>query len=85
VKPNPWSERFAQRESEHLAEFFEFLRIPSVSALPEHAGDIRRAAEWVAQRMRVAGIPEVEILETGGNPLVYGRWHVSDDLPTAMI
>ena len=80
-----WRSYFAEREDAHLAEFDEFLRIPSISALPEHAQDIRRAAEWVAARMRKAGIPEVEILETGGHPLVFGRWHVDDAKPTALI
>src|SRR5690606_37524247 len=51
----------------------------------ENAGDVRRAAEWVAARMETAGIPEVEVLETGGHPLVYGRWHVDDSKPTALI
>jgi acetylornithine deacetylase/succinyl-diaminopimelate desuccinylase-like protein len=74
----------ADRER-HLADYFEILRIPSVSALPAHDGDIRRAAAWVAERMKRAGIPEIEIVETGGKPLVWGRWHVSDDQPTAMI
>jgi acetylornithine deacetylase/succinyl-diaminopimelate desuccinylase-like protein len=80
-----WRVHFAEREDAHLAELDEFLRIPSISALPEHAGDIRRAAEWVAARMKRAGIPEVEVLETGGHPLVYGRWQVDDARPTALI
>jgi acetylornithine deacetylase/succinyl-diaminopimelate desuccinylase-like protein len=85
IEATSWSAALAGREQEHLEEFFDFLRIPSVSALPEHQPDIDRAAEWVAARMRKAGIPEVEILPTGGKPLVWGRWHVSDDQPTALI
>ena len=80
-----WRAYFAEHEAEHLEELTDFLRIPSVSALPEHAADVRRAAEWVAARMKKSGIPEVEILETGGHPLVYGRWHVDDSKPTALI
>ncbi len=80
-----WRAWFDAHETEHLDELFEFLRIPSVSALPEHAGDVRRAAEWVAARMRKSGIPEVEILETGGHPLVFGRWQVDDSKPTALL
>ena len=81
---NDWAPWFADHQKEHLAELFEFLRIPSVSALPDHAGDIRAAADWVAKRMQVAGVPDVQVLDTGGHPLVFGKWHVSDDLPTAM-
>jgi acetylornithine deacetylase/succinyl-diaminopimelate desuccinylase-like protein len=80
-----WRSYFAEQEDAHLAELYDFLRIPSVSALPEHAGDVRKAAEWVAARMKKAGIPDVEVLETGGSPLVYGRWLVDDSKPTALI
>jgi acetylornithine deacetylase/succinyl-diaminopimelate desuccinylase-like protein len=68
-----WRAYFAEQENENLEELYDFLRIPSVSALPANAGDVRTAAEWVAARMKKSGIPEVEILETGGHPLVYGN------------
>lgn len=80
-----WSADLAAHEQEHLDEFFDFLRIASVSALPAHQPEIDRAADWTAARMRKAGIPEVEILPTDGKPLVWGRWHVADDEPTALI
>jgi acetylornithine deacetylase/succinyl-diaminopimelate desuccinylase-like protein len=80
-----WTPYFAERETAHLEELFDFLRIPSISALPDHTRDVRDAAAWAVERLKTAGVPEVELLETGGNPLVYGRWHVSDNLPTAMI
>ncbi|MBX3071012.1 MAG: dipeptidase [Thermomicrobiales bacterium] len=80
-----WNSWFAEREETHLAELFDFLRIPSVSALPDHRSDVRRAANWIADRMRQAGIPDVEVLETGGHPLVIGHWQVDLAKPTAMI
>ncbi|MGE3796492.1 MAG: dipeptidase [Thermomicrobiales bacterium] len=85
MKESVWSSWFAEREEAHLAELFAFLRIPSVSALPEHAEDVRAAAEWVVRRLEKAGVPEVELLETGGHPLVVGRWRVDPGKPTAMI
>jgi acetylornithine deacetylase/succinyl-diaminopimelate desuccinylase-like protein len=54
-------------------ELFDFLRIPSVSARSEHRPDMRRAAEWLAERMRAAGL-EVSIEETPGHPIVLGEW-----------
>lgn len=54
-------------------ELFDFLRIPSVSARSEHRPDMRRAAEWLADRMRDAGL-EVSIEETPGHPVVLGEW-----------
>jgi acetylornithine deacetylase/succinyl-diaminopimelate desuccinylase-like protein len=80
-----WEALLEAEREQHLAEFFDFLRIPSVSALPAHQPDIDRAAAWTADRLRRAGVPEVEILPTGGKPLVWGRWHVSDAQPTALI
>ncbi len=80
-----WEALLEGEREQHLAEFFDFLRIPSISALPAHQPDIDRAAAWTADRLRRAGVPEVEILPTGGKPLVWGRWHVSDDQPTALI
>lgn len=80
-----WRAYFAENEAANLEELYDFLRIPSVSALTAHKADVHRAAEWVAARMKTAGIPEVEVLETGGHPLVYGKWHVDDAKPTALI
>lgn len=80
-----WQVLLNESADQHLAEYFDLLRIPSVSALPAHHADIERAAAWTADRLRQAGVPEVEILQTGGKPLVWGRWHVADDQPTALI
>jgi acetylornithine deacetylase/succinyl-diaminopimelate desuccinylase-like protein len=55
-----------------VAELSELIAIPSVSADPAHAGDLARAAEWVATRVRAAG-GEVEIAERDGRPLVVGE------------
>ncbi|MDI3342077.1 MAG: dipeptidase [Sphaerobacter sp.] len=74
-----------EHEEEHLEALKEFLRIPSVSALPEHQADVRRAAEWLADYLRRIGVPEVELLPTERNPVVFGAWHVDDAQPTALI
>jgi acetylornithine deacetylase/succinyl-diaminopimelate desuccinylase-like protein len=62
----------------------EFVRIPSVSAQPEHAADCRRAAEWLANDMTVAGLEHVAIEETGGHPVVYGDWLGAAAAPTVI-
>ncbi|HVC81025.1 MAG TPA: dipeptidase [Chloroflexota bacterium] len=74
----------ARRES-ILAQLLDFLRIPSVSTDPEHAGDLKAAAEWVADRLREAGPLTVEILETGGHPVVYGEWLGAPGRPTVLV
>lgn len=75
----------ANRER-HLEELKALLRIPSVSARAEHAGDVRRCAEFVAERLRGAGLENVEIHETEGHPIVYGDWlHAGEDRPTLVV
>jgi acetylornithine deacetylase/succinyl-diaminopimelate desuccinylase-like protein len=80
-----WQNYLEQNGTRFLNELLDFLRIPSISSLPEHAGDVQQAAEWVANRMRQAGIEEVRILPTGGHPVVYGEWLHAPDKPTIMI
>lgn len=70
---------------QYLDELKDFLRIPSISSLPDHAADVQRAAEWVADRLRVAGIENVQILPTGGHPAVYGDWLHAEGKPTILI
>ncbi|HBY44866.1 MAG TPA: peptidase M20, partial [Chloroflexi bacterium] len=80
-----WEGYLSEHHDEHLAQLFELLRIPSVSALPQHAGDVRAAAEWVAEALREVGVPKVEIMPSNGNPVVYGEWVVDASKPTALI
>ena len=62
-------------EVDSLTELRTFLGIPSISTLPEHAGDVRRAAEFVRDRLVAAGLENVELIESPGrHPLVYGDW-----------
>ncbi|MDP9368595.1 MAG: peptidase M20, partial [Chloroflexota bacterium] len=55
----------AEHEERLVDDLCEFLRIPSVSALPAHDADVARAADWVAERLRQAEVPEVTLLPTG--------------------
>jgi acetylornithine deacetylase/succinyl-diaminopimelate desuccinylase-like protein len=74
----------ASRE-ERLESLKAFLRIPSISGLPEHAPDVRRAAEWLAATLRDAGVEHVEVAETGGHPVVYGDWLHAEGAPTILV
>ena len=66
----------AEPPAEWMEELSEFLRIPSVSADPERAGDVMRAAEWVRDFIRAAG-GEAEVVETQNKPLVIGELRAS--------
>ncbi|GIV76744.1 dipeptidase [Litorilinea aerophila] len=80
-----WQEYLAQNRERFIEELLEFLRIPSISSLPEHADDVQEAAEWVAERMLQAGIEGVRILPTEGHPVVYGDWLHAPGKPTILI
>ena len=74
----------ANREA-RLRSYEAFLRIPSISALPEHAADCRRAAEFVAGELTAMGIEHVEVSDTGGHPVVYGDWLHATGAPTVLV
>ena len=68
----------------YIAELKEYLAIPSISALPEHQGDVRKAAEWSAGQLRSIGLENVRLEETPGNPVVYGEWLHAPGAPTIL-
>ena len=80
-----WQAYLDDHRGEHLDELFEILRIPSVSTDPERAGDVRRCAQWVADKLTRAGVPEVDILQTAGHPVVYGAWKAAPGQPSVLI
>src|SRR5216683_3241224 len=67
-----------------LSELKELLRIPSISTLPEHKGDILRTAELIATHLRNIGMEHVEVIPTAGHPLVYGDWLKAAGKPTVL-
>ncbi len=68
----------------YVDELKQYLSIPSISALPQHAPDVRRAAEWTAESLRAAGLENVRLIETPGNPVVYGDWLHAAGKPTIL-
>ena len=73
-----------QNQSRFLSELKDLLRIPSVSTLPEHKEDVRRAAQFVADEMQRMGLEHVEIIPTEGHPLVYADWLHAAGKPTVL-
>jgi acetylornithine deacetylase/succinyl-diaminopimelate desuccinylase-like protein len=68
----------------YIAELKHYLAIPSVSALPQHAGDVKRCADWTADEMRRIGLANVRLVATPGNPVVYGDWLLAPGAPTVL-
>ena len=68
----------------YVDELKTWLAIPSISALPEHAADVRRAAEWAQAEMSRIGLQHVRLIDTPGNPVVYGEWLNAPGAPTVL-
>ncbi|MBP1706093.1 MAG: peptidase [Chloroflexi bacterium] len=69
-----------------LQRYMDFIRIPSISGIPAHAPDCRRAAGVLASELSEAGLEHAEVCETGGHPVVYADWlHAGPEAPTVLV
>jgi len=75
----------SENKQRFLDELFELLRFPSVSADPKFKADMLRTAEYVAEKLKIAGADEVEICPTAGYPIVYGEKIIDGSLPTVLV
>jgi acetylornithine deacetylase/succinyl-diaminopimelate desuccinylase-like protein len=75
----------ASKKDEFLEQLFDILRIPSISADPEHKPDMLKTAEVVKQSLLDAGADMAEVCETPGNPIVYGEKIINKNLPTVVV
>ncbi|MFL2810911.1 MAG: dipeptidase [Paracoccaceae bacterium] len=81
-----WKHFLDEEQDRFLSELIEFVKIPSVSASPDFIDDVKDAADWVAKRIIKAGGENVEVMQTGGHPCVYGDWlHAGSEKPTILI
>jgi len=76
-------EYLSNHKSDSLKQLKEFLRIPSISADSKYKKDVRRAAEWLNNRLEDLGV-KTKIYETEGHPIVYGEYKIGDDKPTVL-
>jgi acetylornithine deacetylase/succinyl-diaminopimelate desuccinylase-like protein len=68
----------------YLQELTRYLAIPTVSALPEHAADMRRGAQWTADHLQSVGLQNVRVIDTPGHPVVYADWLNVPGAPTVL-
>lgn len=80
-----WREYQRENVDRFLEELLNFLRIPSISALPEYAPQVQEAAAWVAERLARAGVERTQVFSTSGHPCVYGEWCHAGDAPIVLI
>ena len=87
----PQSSDSARKYSREHAERFrhelhELIRIPSLSADPAHARDVRRCAEWLAEHLHAIGVESARVMPTAGHPVVYAEWMgAGRDKPTVLV
>ncbi|MGW2838095.1 dipeptidase [Streptomyces sp. NPDC001493] len=75
-----------QHRESFLDDLAAWLRIPSVSAQPEHAEDVRRSAAWLSDKLRETGFPVSEVWETPGAPAVFAEWPSDDpEAPVVLV
>eukprot|EP01132_Coremiostelium_polycephalum_P000310 gene310-399_t len=74
-----------QHKDRFIEELIDFLRIPSISTMPAHAGHIEQAATFVKEKLLAAGADKAWLIETVGYPLVYGEKIIDPTLPTVLV
>ena len=74
-----------ENEARFMEELFSLIRIPSISALPEHKDDMLACALRWKELLLAAGADEAMVMPSQGNPLVFAQKHVSNDAPTLLI
>jgi acetylornithine deacetylase/succinyl-diaminopimelate desuccinylase-like protein len=74
-----------QHKPRFLAELKDFIRFPTVSSQPSHAGDLKKCAAWLAGHLRRVGLEKVRVIPTRGQPIVYGEWQRAPGLPTVLV
>lgn len=84
MNPNPYEYVEAHHDA-FVGELIEFLRIPSISTLSEYAGEVRRAATWLADHLASIGMQRVEVVETARHPIIYAEWLGAPGAPTVLI
>lgn len=78
-------EYIQSNQQRFINELLDLLRIPSISADSQYAGDVRKTAEKVGEYLKNAGADVVEICETPGHPIVYGEKITDPSWPTVLV
>lgn len=78
-------EYISANQQRFLDELFDLLRIPSVSADSTKKSDVRKAAEFIKDKLTVAGVDKAELCETSGHPIVFAEKIIDPKLPTVLV
>ena len=82
---HPLEDYYAAHEDTFLDGLKEFLRIPSISTLPEHRADVGRAAAFLTGELECMGMHDVRLIEGAGHPIVAAQWLGAPGKPTLVL
>ncbi len=82
---NTFKDYIDSNKQRFLDELFDLIRIPSISADSQYKGDVRKAAEFLKEKILNAGADKSEVYETAGHPIVFGEKIVDTSLPTILV
>jgi acetylornithine deacetylase/succinyl-diaminopimelate desuccinylase-like protein len=80
-----FKEIIQKEENRFLEELVQLLKFPSISADPKYKDNVLECADFVADKLRLAGMDQVSLLQTDGFPVVYGEKIINKDWPTALV
>lgn len=83
MKNNAIHEYIDKNKTLYVDQLIEVLKIPSISALPEHYPDLMKSAQWYQKQLDDLGF-ETEIFDTPGNPIVFAQRCHHPGAPTVM-
>ena len=75
----------AENETKMLEDLFSLIRIPSISAKPEHHNDMLACAQRWTELLLEAGADEAKVMPSNGNPIVFGSKMVDPNAKTVLI
>lgn len=75
----------SENHDRFLEDLKAWLRIPSISTLPEHKADMQKAAEYAVNQLKALGMSLAEVIQTDGHPLVYAEWLQAAGKPTLLM
>jgi acetylornithine deacetylase/succinyl-diaminopimelate desuccinylase-like protein len=80
-----YKEIVESNKESYLQELIELLKFPSISADPAYKDHVHKCSQYVSQKMKDAGLDNVEIIPTKGFPVVYGEKFIGADKPTILV
>jgi len=80
----PYEKYIDANRDAHIKEIMELVSIPSISSIPSDKPEVVKAGEWIVTKLKSIGMT-AQLIQTDGNPVVYGSWEKEAGKPTVLI